>query len=75
MEHIIEPLIKYDISRLFLGDARKGIVLHQDSASDHVAIGLLIWESLVFKFITLDYRLPKSKDTASISCLIWRIMK
>ena len=37
IEHIIEPFIKYDIPRLFPGDTRKGMILHQDSAPGHVA--------------------------------------
>ena len=37
IEHIIEPLIKYDIPHSFSGDMEKKMVLHQDSAPDHVA--------------------------------------
>ena len=38
IEHVLEPLIKYDIPHLFLGDVQKKMVLHQDSApSGHVA--------------------------------------
>ena len=41
IEHIMEPLIKYDIPHLIPGNTQQKMVVHQDSAPGHVAKGTI----------------------------------
>ena len=76
IEHIIEPFIKYDIPRLFCGDAGKKMILHQDSAPGHIAKETLTYmKEHNIQVIRLDEWLPKSPDAAPMDYSIWGIMK
>ncbi|CAF4166284.1 unnamed protein product [Rotaria sordida] len=76
IEHIIEPFIKYDIPRLFPGDARKIMILHQDSAPGHVAkVTLSYMKEHNIQVIAPHEWLPKSPDAAPMDYSIWGIMK
>ena len=67
IEQIIESLIKYDIPHLFSGDIRKEIMLHQDSAPDHVAKDTISYmKEHNINVIMLHEWLPKSFNAASM---------
>ncbi|CAM2703707.1 unnamed protein product [Rotaria socialis] len=71
-----EPLIEYDIPRLFPGDMQKKMVLHQDSAPGHVTkyTSSYMKEHNINVIMPLDW-LPKSSDAAAMDYSIWAIMK
>ncbi|CAM4948539.1 unnamed protein product [Rotaria socialis] len=71
-----EPLIEYDIPRLFPGDMQKKMVLHQDSAPGHVTkyTSSYMKEHNINVIMPLDW-LPTSSDAAAMDYSIWAIMK
>ncbi|CAF4379978.1 unnamed protein product, partial [Rotaria sp. Silwood2] len=76
IEHIIELFIKYVIPRLFPGDTRKKMILHQDSAPGHTAKGAVSnMKEKKIQAMTLAEWLPKSLDAAPMDYSIWDILK
>ena len=76
IEHIIEHFIKYDIPRLFPGDTRKKMVLHQDSAPGHLTKDTIThMKKNHIHVITLEEWLSESPDAAPMDYSIWGIMK
>ena len=76
--HTIEPLIKYNILQLFPGDMQKRMVLHQDSAPDHVAKDTISYMKEHNINIIMPHEcewLPKSPDAAPMDYSIWSVMK
>ncbi|CAF2846338.1 unnamed protein product [Rotaria sp. Silwood2] len=76
IEHIIEPFIKYVIPRLFSGDTRKKMILHQDSAPGHTAKWTVSYmKEKKIQVMTPAEWLTKSSDTAPMDYSIWSILK
>ena len=76
IEHIIEPLIKYDIPQLFLIDMQKEMVPHQDGTPGHVAKDTTSYmKEHNINFIMPHEWLPKSPDAAPMNYSIWGVMK
>ena len=76
IEHITEPLIKYDIPHLFSDDIQKRMVLHQDTAPGHVAKDTMSFmrEHSINVIMPHEW-LPKSLDAVSMDYSIWGVMK
>ncbi|CAF3866485.1 unnamed protein product [Rotaria sordida] len=76
IEHILQPFIKYDVPRLFHGNKRKEMVLHQDNALGHKVKDILAYmKENKIKVITPEEWLPKSPDAAPMDYSIWNILK
>ena len=76
IEHIIEPLVKYDILQLFPGDMQKRMVLHQDSAPGHVAKNTISYMKEHNINVIMPHEwLPKSPDAAPMDYSILGVMK